>query len=81
MQKEFKMNAKIYKTVCTQCPSAYYPADPECEQIMKYPKEEQLKTVFNCAWRQNKLCKGYCDLMGISEADFNGDEDGKSRSV
>jgi len=54
----------IHIKCCKKCPSALGKThDPEVRNILKWPKKERLKTVFTCAWRQNKLCRGYYDLM------------------
>lgn len=56
----------IHATPCELCPSTKG-TDPETEEIMACALEERLKTVFRCAWRPNKLCKGYCDKVGATE--------------
>lgn len=65
-----KLSNLIHKNACKNCPSKSG-HDPETEDISKWDRSEQLKTVFNCAWRLEKLCKGYCDLMKISQEDIN----------
>jgi hypothetical protein len=37
-------------------------------------REVQLEGVFSCAWRPGALCKGYCDFLGITEADLTHEE-------
>lgn len=54
---------EIHDRPCASCPSAHFPIDPESEDILEWPIEERLKTVFSCAWRPEKLCRGYWDLM------------------
>lgn len=62
---------RIHANHCAHCPSALSGPDPECEDIKNtYPREEQLETVFRCAWRPEKLCKGYCDYLQITESDL-----------
>lgn len=54
---------KIHKVCCTNCPSANYPSDPETEDILTWPREQQKDTVFACGWNQKRYCKGYCDVL------------------
>jgi hypothetical protein len=65
---------EIHKVACEKCPSVYYRenniSDPEVEDIKNYTREEQIKTVFPCGWRNSKLCKGYCDDFNINENDL-----------
>ncbi len=61
---------EIHEAPCKHCPSAHYPPDEECIDIKdNWPPEAQLDTLFVCAWRTDKLCKGYCDYLGFTEAD------------
>jgi hypothetical protein len=60
----------IHKNPCKNCP-ATKETDPECEDIKNWPKKDRIETVFPCAWRSNKICKGYCDVMGIKQTDLN----------
>jgi hypothetical protein len=58
---------EIHKGCCKKCPSAMG-TDPETEDIKTYPKELIAKKfAFVCAWRNSKLCKGFCDNMGIDQ--------------
>ena len=61
---------EIWKQPCANCPSAHFPTDPEVEDIKTWSREAQLDTVFRCAWRPEKLCKGYCDVLQITEKDL-----------
>jgi hypothetical protein len=60
---------KIHSKPCEECPSIKG-TDPECEDIKKLPHKDRLETIFLCAWRPNKLCRGYCDSMGIKQKDL-----------
>ena len=59
----------IHVDACEHCPSRN-PPDPECKDIKTWPRAEQIETVFRCAWRPSKACKGYCDFLGITERDL-----------
>lgn len=62
---------EIHKAPCKHCPSAHYPPDPESTDIKEtWPREDQLQSVFPCAWRPEKQCKGYCDFLGVTEEDL-----------
>lgn len=61
---------KIHKVCCTNCPSANYPSDPETEDILTWPREQQKETVFACGWNQKRYCKGYCDVLKITEQEI-----------
>jgi hypothetical protein len=58
-----KSMVEIHETYCSHCPSKGYPPDPEVEDILKWPKEERIKSVFDCAWRPGKLRKGYWERI------------------
>ncbi len=66
---------EIHKVPCKNCPSVYNKEnnvlDPENEDMKTYPREEQIKSVFPCGWRNSKLCKGYCDDFNIKEEDLS----------
>lgn len=65
--------SSIHRSPCKRCPSAHYPADSEAEDIKDmYAKGEitARESVFPCAWRPNKICKGVCDYHGIGEKDL-----------
>lgn len=53
---------EVHSSSCAHCPSMQG-TDPETEDIMTWPLEERMKTRFPCAWRNEKLCKGYHDKM------------------
>lgn len=59
----------IHAAPCKRCPSAHYPADPEAIDMKSWPIAEQHAHAFPCAWRPAKLCKGYCDSVGMTDAD------------
>ena len=63
---------RAHTAPCKNCPSAHYPPDPESEDIVKWPHELRLQTAFACGWAPKRYCKGYCDQMGISDADLKG---------
>lgn len=60
-----------HKVACKNCPSAHFPPDPEVLDIQKWPHPERVKTAFPCGWNGKRYCKGYCDQMGISDADLS----------
>lgn len=63
---------EIHKVCCEECPSGEGMVnDPEVEDQLKLPKEERAKRVFLCGWRQSKLCKGFCNAMGVDEDYLN----------
>jgi hypothetical protein len=59
---------RIHTEPCERCPSANYPMDPQVSDIKNlWSRVDQLESVFPCAWRPEKLCKGYCDLLNVKE--------------
>lgn len=55
---------EVHTECCAKCPSAHGSGhDPETRDILTWDKSERMETVFACAWRPDKLCKGYYDLM------------------
>jgi hypothetical protein len=61
---------EIHSHPCVHCPSTKGP-DPMTQDIIDhYPRSEQLQSVFACAWRPGKLCKGYCDALGVTESEL-----------
>lgn len=62
---------KIHASPCVHCPSVAMPDDPETLDLKDHgTRAEQLESVFRCAWRREKACRGYCDRLGINEADL-----------
>jgi hypothetical protein len=65
---------EIHKVSCLNCPSVVNDKlniiDPEMEDIKSYSRGDQIKSVFLCGWRGSKLCKGYCDVLNISQNDL-----------
>ena len=65
---------EIHTNPCAQCPSVAYMRggfdDPIMEEARRWPRAEQVDSAFSCAWRTGKLCKGYCDYLGVTEADI-----------
>ena len=56
--------------VCQHCPSAHYPLDPECLDILAQPKTIKIETAFPCGWDHRYYCRGYCLRMGITNTDL-----------
>jgi len=66
---------RIHAAPCAHCPSARgasagHEHDPEVLDILTWPRQQQLETVFVCAWRPEALCRGYCDTLGVEVADL-----------
>jgi hypothetical protein len=38
-------------------------------------REEKLDSVFRCAWRREKACRGYADFIGVTEEDLDPDKE------
>lgn len=54
----------VHDQCCARCPSQPgSKPDPFTLDFMKLERDLRMKTVFPCAWRPSKLCKGYFDLM------------------
>lgn len=62
---------EIHDSPCEHCPSAHYPMDEDCKEIYAMDKATRIKSIFPCAWRVEKLCKGICDVMEVSQQDVN----------
>lgn len=61
------VNLPVHRECCERCPSAKGQPDEFTKDFMKLPLDLRRMTVFPCAWRPNKLCKGYYDLMERGE--------------
>lgn len=65
---------EIHESPCEHCPSARNAArgieDPESTDIKAGSRAYQIESVFRCAWRPEKNCKGYCDFLNVTEADL-----------
>jgi hypothetical protein len=61
---------QIHAHPCKHCPSAHHEPDPESLDYLAAPRAEQIDSVFVCAWRPDKQCKGYCDFLGVNEAEL-----------
>ncbi len=61
----------IHMAPCKDCPSAHHAPDPEALDYLTYPRAVQVESCFPCAWRPQKLCKGYCDFLGVTEAELS----------
>lgn len=66
--------SEIHASPCAHCPTVRMAdlglEDPESADIKTWSREAQLDTVFRCAWRTEKNCKGYCDFLGVTESDL-----------
>ena len=63
----------IHSNPCAHCPSVAMPDDPETEDIrLNATRQEQIDSVFRCAWRREKACKGYCDRLSIAPSELAG---------
>lgn len=59
---KFEKPTEVHDFPCDNCPSMFE-LDPGVLDILRSPEKERLESVFACAWRPEKLCKGYWDLM------------------
>lgn len=56
---------------CTHCPTIHSPEDPESAGIRDCgTREEKRDSVFRCAWRREKACRGYADFIGVTAEDL-----------
>jgi hypothetical protein len=60
------MPFEVHRRPCAHCPSAHFPPDPEAEDLARAPREQQVRAAFPCGWRPRKLCRGYCDRIGLT---------------
>ena len=63
----------IHLHPCARCPADHGSRlghDPEAQDLIAAPRALQLESVFRCSWRPEKLCKGWCDAVGVSESDL-----------
>ena len=60
----------IHEHACAHCPSAHFPPDEESLDYLRAPRRVQLESVFRCGWRPQKACRGYCDVLDVTEADL-----------
>ena len=67
---------EIHATPCALCPSAHYPPSEEVEDIHTWPRDLQIESAFPCAWRPEKLCRGYCDELSITDSDARARKNG-----
>lgn len=58
------VNMGIHSKPCQYCPSSQG-LDPESQDILKLPIELRKLFVFPCAWRTEKLCRGFCENMEL----------------
>ena len=64
------MKFEVHRHPCARCPSAHEPRDPEAEALARAPREQQVEACFPCGWQPEKLCKGYCDAMGLTSEEL-----------
>lgn len=55
---------------CAHCPSACDEHDPEALDLLAAPRDVRIEHAFRCAWRPQKLCRGYLDFHGLTEEDL-----------
>ena len=61
----------IHKQCCPNCPSAPgREPTPDTQDFLEAPRAIQIESCFPCGWRPDKLCKGYCDTMRVTEGDL-----------
>lgn len=71
------MSHPIHSHACVQCPSAHYmkhgvpEEDCETQDLLEANKATRAAHAFVCAWRTEKVCRGYCDHMGLAEDDLD----------
>ncbi len=59
---------EVHESPCRNCPSVgNIEEDLELQDLLQMPLHVRKEHVFRCAWRPQKLCRGYCDVMGIEE--------------
>lgn len=58
------MTMDVHEKHCGPCPASLG-HDPETEDLAKLPIELRRLTMFPCAWRPEKVCRGYVDLMKL----------------
>lgn len=62
---------ELHSAPCKQCPSTGdISEDYEMQEILESSKAVRQAHAFRCAWRPEKLCRGYCDVMGLTQEDF-----------
>lgn len=65
---------EIHRNYCAHCPSRPgYEPDPITLDFMTYPFEVRRdEGVFPCGWRPQKMCRGICERLGITEEHLMG---------
>jgi hypothetical protein len=61
----------VHDKPCGPCPSTREP-DEEAEDIRSFVRRGLMpadQTAFACAWRPEKLCRGWCDFVGMTKPD------------
>lgn len=64
---------EIHRHPCKQCPSILDSLEGDFESlyyVKEASREEQIESVFRCAWRQEKACRGWCDRINVTEEDL-----------
>ena len=70
LQAEGRARA-LHAHPCAHCPSVHRPEDPESLDIRDHcSREEKIESVFRCAWRREKACRGYADFIGVTAEDL-----------
>lgn len=64
---------ELHSSPCKHCPSTKddLSEDYEMQDILNAPKSVRRDLAFRCAWRPEKLCRGYCDVTGLTQEDFS----------
>jgi hypothetical protein len=58
----------VHARHCRHCPSRGGSSDKECDDILMLPLEGRAATCFPCGWNGDKLCRGYVDLMSLTDS-------------
>jgi hypothetical protein len=62
---------ELHAHPCAHCPSVRSPDDPESIDVRDHcALDEKIESVFRCAWRREKACRGYADFIGVTEKDL-----------
>lgn len=62
---------EVHTHPCAHCPSVHGPEDPESVDIRDHcSRDEKIESVFRCAWRRDKACRGYADFIGVTAEDL-----------
>jgi hypothetical protein len=61
---------RMHAVACQHCPSTHHAPDPQVLDTLKLPFAQRLETCFPCGWNPKRYCRGYCEAMGVSDADL-----------